>query len=315
MGLRVLRLILLASIFVVLISAFFGLSNSVAGSNAGRTAADFLLISPDANSAGMGGAYSAITSGASSAFWNPARLPLASENDITLSHFLWYQGIKLDHGAASFRVGKSSAIAASFTMLNYGTIDAFDANGNPNGQVSSNDWQGSLSFGMKVGDNMSLGVTGKYVAQRLAEVQASALAADIGFAYQIQNFSFSAVAANLSQGMKFVSETEKLPSLARFGLAFTPTGSSIVTSIDVEKRFYGDLIVRTGAEFNLNEKYFLRGGLNYRPNNDGAPLRTGITFGAGIRYNNLGFDYAFSPKDSYTSNELHRFSLVISWGQ
>lgn len=288
--------------------------SAVAGSDAGRTAAEFLQIGVGANAAGMGGAYSTVSQGASAVFWNPARIVSGGTTEVSLSHFMWYQGIKLDHGAASIMISPTAALGASVTVLDYGTIDGYDVNGNSIGEVSSYDMQAGLSLSLALNERLSVGVTGKYVGEKLADLTASTFAGDLGLSYQATRWSFSLVAVNISSGMKFETTKEKLPTAIRAGVAVSPFTTGLLTSIELEKRVYGDVVMRNGLEVNIRDQYYLRGGINYYPQNTDRKLGTGFSVGAGVRFGAAGLDYAFTPSDSYVSDDLHRFSLVLTLG-
>jgi hypothetical protein len=286
----------------------------VAGADAGRTAAEFLQIGVGADAAGMGGAYSTVARGASAVFWNPARIVTSGATEVSLSHFMWYQGIKLDHGAAAIMLSPTTALGASVTFLDYGTIDAYDLNGNAIGQVSSNDMQAGLSLSVALNERLSVGVTGKYVGEKLADLTASTFAGDLGLSYQSSRWSVSVAAVNISSGMKFETTKEKLPTALRVGVAVSPFNTGLLTSIEFEKRMYGDVVMRNGLELNVRDQYYLRGGINYYPQNTDRKLGTGFSVGAGVRFGSAGLDYAFTPSDSYVSDDLHRFTLVLSLG-
>ena len=296
------------------VMALVAVCPAFAGSDAGRTAAEFLQIGVGADAAGMGGAYSTVARGASAAFWNPARIVTGGTTEFSLSHFMWYQGIKLEHGAAAVMISPTAALGASVTFLDYGTIDAYDINGNAIGQVSSYDMQAGLSLSLALNERLSVGVTGKYVGEKLADLTASTFAGDLGLSYQASRWSFSLAAVNISSGMKFETTKEKLPTALRVGVAVSPFTTGLLTSVELEKRMYGDVVMRNGLEVNIRDQYYLRGGINYYPQNTDRKLGTGFSVGAGVRFGAAGIDYAFTPSDSYVSDDLHRFTLVLSLG-
>lgn len=303
----------IASVSLVLVTILIG-AGSLAATNGGRTAADFLQIGVGADAAGMGGAYSSVARGASATFWNPARIVSSGTTEVSLSHFMWYQGIKLEHGSAAIALSPTMALGASITFLDYGTIDAYDVNGNSTGEVSSYDMQGGLSLSLALSERFSIGITGKYVSEKLADLTASTFAGDLGISYQSNRWSLSLAAFNLSRGITFASVTEKLPSSVRAGIAVTPFSPAFLTSLEVEKRLYGDVVVRQGVEVNVRDQYYLRGGLNYFPQNSVRKMGTGFSLGAGVRFGQAGLDYSFTPGDSYVSDDLHRFTLVMTLG-
>jgi hypothetical protein len=310
---RVINRILIVWILLVALSALLG-RVTFAASDAGRTAANFLQIGVGARAAAMGGAYSAASQGVYSVYWNPAGLANMSASEISLTHFAWYQDVKLNHGAAAFPLSDRWTVAVSATHLDYGTIDGYDNNGLSTGQISSYDFAGAVSVGWAANDRLSVGVTGKYINQKLAELNATGFAADLGVIYRLPRVSLAAVLANVGPQMKYDLLSEHLPTSGRLSIAVTPFGESFFTAFEIEKAQIGDVTLKQGFEYNYGGQYFLRAGYNYYPNRDAMNFGSGPTFGAGIRFNRAGLDYAYTPKDSHTSDDLHRFSLTFFLG-
>jgi len=310
---RTIKRILLGFVVVAALVALFG-KVSIAASDGGNSAADFLQIGMGAQAAGMGGAFTAMASGSSATYWNPAGLIGTERTEIQLSHFKWYQDINLENAAAAIPLGERFTIGASVTFLDYGNIEGYDADGAATGSLSAYDWTGGISLGVRLTDYLSSGFTLKYIGQTFAEVNASTFAADFGLKYQIGHLSIAAVAANVGKKMDFQSVQEKLPTSERLGVAFGPIGRYFVMSIEGERLASGETAIRNGLEFGFNHQYYLRAGYNYYPDREYRTLGTGVSVGAGLRFNRLGLDYAFTPADSYTSETLHRFSLVLSLG-
>ncbi|MCX6835982.1 MAG: hypothetical protein NTW07_12820, partial [candidate division Zixibacteria bacterium] len=109
----------------------------------------------------------------------------------------------------------------------------------------------------------------------------------------------------------FDQTSEKLPTAARLGVMFRPFSEALAASMEIEQRFKGDLYVRQGLELGFDEMYFLRAGFDYLPAQDGRQLATGISAGAGLRLKFAEFDYAFTPNDKSTTEDLHRFTLTF----
>ena len=310
---RTIKRIVLGWVLLIVLVALFG-KVSIAASNGGRTAADFLQIGTGAGAAGMGGAFTAVSSGADAAFWNPAGLIGAERSEIQLNHFAWYQDIYLEHAAAAIPLGDRFSLAASLTYLSYGDIQGYDADGVATTQLKAYDWSGGVSCGIRLNDYLSSGITIKYVSQNMADVSASTFAADFGLKYQIGRVSLAAVAANLGPQMKFQTVKENLPTAYRLGVAVRPFGAQFLTSVELEKKAAGELDIRHGVEFGFLNQYYLRAGYSYYPDREYRTFGGGVSVGAGIRFNRLVFDYAFTPSDSYTSETLHRFSLTLALG-
>ena len=101
----------------------------------------------------------------------------------------------------------------------------------------------------------------------------------------------------------------------RFAVSAYPFGESILAGAEIEKRVSGAMVVRNGFEFNFEKQYFLRAGYNYYPDEKDRSFGSGIAFGAGVKLNNLVFDYAYTLKEKYASEDLHRFSMSFAFGQ
>lgn len=305
---RSLNLIVILWALLIIVVACFG-NVTFAATNAGRTAADFLLIGQGARAAALGGAYTAISSGASAAYWNPAGLMSLEEGQISLGHFSWYQDISVEQLSAGMPISDDMAAAISITYIDYGKIEGYDMTGASTGQIAAYDWSGGLSLGYALNESIALGITAKYVNQRLDDVSASAFAADFGIKYSSSSFNLAAAVSNMGGDLKFDQVSEKLPALARVGVSVMPIAGALETSFEIEKRFQGDIMVRQGVELGFSDQYFLRAGYDYLPAQNGRALATGISLGAGLRFNAAELDYAFTPDDKATSENLHRFTL------
>jgi hypothetical protein len=290
--------------------AIFG-QVSLAASDAGRTAADFLLIGQGARAAGMGGAYTAVSEDAVAAYWNPSGLTSLESGQVALGHFSWFQDITVEQASLAFPLTDAAAAAVSISYVNYGTIEGYDAGGAATGELSAYDWVGGLSLAYRLGDRFSIGLTGKYVNQRLADVSAAAFAADFGLRYRIGAFALATSVRNVGSQMKFDQVAEDLPASLHLGIAARPLDYGLTTSLEFEQRFQGDLLVRQGLEMGFGERYYLRTGYDYVTAQEGQSLAARISLGAGLRLDFADFDYAFTPNDKSTAEDLHRFTLTF----
>ena len=305
--------ILLIWIIVMALAALVG-DVSIAATDVGRTAADFLMIGHGARAASLGGAYTAMASEATAAYWNPAGLTGVEGPQATLGHFAWFQDITVEQASFGFPLGERFSGALSATYVNYGVIQGYDVFGESSGDIVAYDWVGGVSLAMAVSERFSIGLTGKYVSQRLDNITASAFAGDIGVRYNGGSFALGATVVNLGSDITFDQTSEKLPTAARLGVMFRPFTEALAASMEIEQRFKGDLYVRQGIELGFDEMYFLRAGVDYLPAQDGRRLATGISAGAGLRLKFAEFDYAFTPNDKSTCEDLHRFTLTFLFG-
>ena len=302
---------------LTLLTIVFGMNGNLsAQSQAGRTTADFLSIGVGAKAAGMSGAFTAMAGGADAAYWNPAGLTSVEASEILLGHFDWYQDVSLEHGTFAKRINEDYTIATSITYLNYGTIKRFGINGEPlANDITVYDWAGAVSVGYVASDNISLGLSLKYVNQKIDDVSGSAFAVDVGFKYIAPKIAVAGYLGNFGSKMSFDQVEEKLPATARLGLSFYPVSQSFVTAVEAEKKLDGNMVIRHGVEYNYNGQYFIRSGYNYFTDEEDRSFGSNLSFGAGVEFNSATIDYAFTMSDSFTNESLHRFSLLFKFGK
>lgn len=310
---RTLNRIIVGWILLLIIVALFG-KVTVAATEGGQTAADFLHIGLGARAAGMGGAFTAVSEGAQSAYWNPASLASGSSTEIALGHFAWFQDITVEQGAFAHNFGERSSLAGSIGFLNYGTIDGRDGSGVATGDISVYDWYGAVSYAFAVTPQLSLGATGKYINQKLDDLSASTFAADIGVRYQFEHVTLAVVGANLGPDMDFEGVKEHLPSSVRVGVAADFMDRRLLAAVEVDRRIHGGTVLRNGLEYGFRNQYFVRAGYNFYPGQDDRSFGAGPSFGVGLRLEQFDLDYAYTLQDSYASDDLHRFSVVLKLG-
>ncbi|MBD3403302.1 PorV/PorQ family protein [candidate division GN15 bacterium] len=301
-------------VILLILAALIG-DVTFAASDGGRTAADFLQIGVGARSAGMGNAYSAVSDGAEASYWNPAGMSGLQDYEVSFSHFAWYQDVTLEQGSFAFPVNDRVVMAASIIYLDYGSIEGYDASNNSIGDITAYDWAGGLSIGYTVSDAFAVGLTGKYINQKFDETSGSAFAADLGATYRTGRLTFAAVASNLGGSMTFENESEDLPSSLRLGVAYAPPIQGVRASFELDNRFHGASVLRNGVEVNFYERYFLRTGYDVDLDGEEHAFDDGLSFGAGVRLGAAAIDYAYSLKDQYSSEDVHRFSVLFRFGR
>ena len=288
---------------------------AVASENS-RATADFLNIGTGARPAGFAGAYTSLAEGAEAVYWNPGGVSLAESPQITASHYSWYQDINYEFIAASYPVSERFSIGVGASYLSYGKISGFDEFNSSTGDIGSTyDLAGGLTIGMVLSENISVGITGKYIMLSLAGQTAGAMAADLGVTARFNRFTAGAALSNIGGKIKFSDTGENLPTSLRAGLSAELPELSLVSTLEFENQFYGDFAIRSGLEYSFLNQYFLRGGYRHYSGNDLSNESTGLTFGAGAILGPARFDYAIAPSDKISSEMLHRISVTINLGQ
>ena len=228
---------------------------SLAVSKGGRTAAEFLSLNLGARSSSMGGAFTSIAVGAEAVYWNPAGITQSNRGEITVSHISLFQDINLEYGAGVVQVNKNISLSAFIIYLGYGTIEGYDESGGSIGDLSAYDL--SLGFGgaYMVNDKISVGTNLKYINEKLDQVSGSAFAIDFGVKFTEQKYSIAAVVRNLGTKIKFENVEERLPLSASLGITGKFFNNQMLSSIEFEKRAYGNSFIKSGLEYNFDDKY------------------------------------------------------------
>lgn len=297
---------LLTSLMLLIVT-----SVSFAGQFGGETAANFLKIGIGAQSAGMGGAYTAVADGAISSFWNPANMARSEKGDLILGHQSWLQDITLEYGSISFGLSEDWIGNAAIIYMGYGDIQGYDVFGNSTGSISAYDMVASVSGSYRFNENFSAGLTVKMVRQQLDQISASTVAGDLGVLYSSGIWRAGLVVANFGGSMTFESVPEKLPSEIRLGLAVKPFKSDILLATDLTKQFRGGLKLANGFQVGFEGQYYVRGGMEY--NQNGYGWEPTFNTGLGMNLNDYSIDYSYTIENNLTGEDHHRFSIGYSF--
>jgi hypothetical protein len=145
----------------------------------GQSGMTFLKIGPVARAAGMGDAYTGLSTGVGSCFYNPAGLGfLPGKLEIMAGQVNWMADIKIASAAIGMpiRIGGTTVAVAgiSYVGMDYGTIygtviNKTSANGaySDIGNLEPSEFLLGLTLAKQFTDKFSLGLTGKYVNQGL----------------------------------------------------------------------------------------------------------------------------------------------------
>jgi hypothetical protein len=281
---------------------------------------------------GMGNALSAVKDGVLVSYYNPALSPFQEGNSFQTS----YSILSLDRSlnflsyTRKFEFGKKedsdgnvkprSTAGISVGIINAGVskIDARDDSGNKTGDLSTSENQFFVAVANRFSEKLSIGIAFKFYYYKLYEnVTSNGLGFDIGALYLINEAAtISFMLSDLNS--KYQWDTSKLlgqdgtitkdqfPLLKKIGFAYKFIEQKIIASAELENSNAGTNILRAGAEYNIYENLFLRGGLDkFNLSNFDDPVRP--TFGFSYIYirssYKLGIDYAFVIEPYSTSGQ------------
>lgn len=263
--------------------------------SAGNSGLSFLKFGFGARNIALADAGTAGSNDLTALYYNPAKLSNSSKSEILFMHNEWIQDIRSEMlGVKSFIFGIPFAVGINVTSVN--DIEIRTKAGEPEATFNANYFFASLSTAFNLNEDISAGLTGKYLYEGLLSDEATGFGIDLGMNYKtpIENFTASAVVKNLGSMNKLKNESTKLPSEIRIGgeynLTFNESKFDVNPVLEFQKYLETDDIhIHLGTEIVYNKLIALRAGYQ-----TGYESR-GFTSGLGLKWGNLAFDYAFLP--------------------
>lgn len=263
---------------------------------------------PSARAAGMSGAQTAIANDVWAGYYNPAGLPEIENIRTGVAYYTPFNisFLKSYFGAVVLPINSKWG-TVSFSIDNFGVVYKGEDMSTETSMTFSHgryifkDYNSSLSIGYNIrllswslGHSLQEGDLGS----------ATQLALDVGFRATLYDRTMIGIyVSNLNNPEFGEIHSHELPPKVVIGFAYIPY-SGVTTAFDIKKdigrdetQFWG------GAEFQLNKYFCLRSGAMANPNR--------FTFGTGITYDNLIFDYAILTHSELA--ETHQFGIRFTW--
>jgi hypothetical protein len=281
----------------------------------------FLLLPSGAQGVAVGRAMTARSS-SESAFWNPAGLAGLESSRVLLFRGDHVAGEATGISALLAGAGRGS-LALSYQLLDVGTQDLRDPDGQVVGSISVRSHLGLVSGGISIGSRIRTGVNLKSLQYRVTcrgqcpdgSVSATSYATDLGIqARPLRNqpLELGLMVAHLGSDFQVEGsqQADPLPTRIRLGAAYDildafaeeDLGMSIMFELEDRLRDPGQLSYLVGAEFFAEagaiDQVSIRGGYIFGKRNqtDGAGL------GFGVHYDRVEFGIARSLARSSLSS-------------
>lgn len=196
------------------------------------TGVPLLIIAPDARSGAMGDVGVASKPDANSLHWNAAKLAfMQNKTGVSFTYSPWLRelvsDIELLYLGGYYKVNERSTLGASLTYFSLGAIDFFDQEGMATGTYKPNEFAMDLAYTMKLNENFSISLTGRYIRSDLTQGQ------NVG---TTQTHAANAGAADLGLYYQKAIKAEK-PSEYALGLQISNLGSKISYSDNMDSEF------------------------------------------------------------------------------
>ena len=270
--------------------------------------ADRPSVATTARSIGMGGTVTALSSDASTTFWNPSGVALLQRQEVVFSYADRFGlGLNSSFTGYVFPLFERHAIGIDWLRESFSDTELKDAFNIIN-----------VGYGFQLHRALSVGLGTKIVFQNI-ELDDVSLRSASGFGFDLglvftpkaqpfDKFRFGLTLQDIG-GTKVRDdntqfEEELFEQNLRGGISFQATGD-ITFAADLDQdRFY------FGAEVNPVASLILRGGLNKALNDpSGADNSLAFALGFGIKYNSIRLDYAFENHPVLPATHHATFSL------
>lgn len=186
------------------------------------TGVPFLLIAADARAAGIGDMGVATSSDVFSQQYNPAKYAFSPNKygfSVSYTPYLTSIANDISLGQVTFynRINERSAFATSLRYFGLGDIQLTNSQGDILNTVSPNELAFDLSYSLKLSEQFSMGIAGRYIRSAL-KVQtentdasaANSFAVDVAGFYQSEEFAMSDFNAKYRLGFNFQNMGPKI---------------------------------------------------------------------------------------------------------
>lgn len=291
----------------ILIILTLGLTVNLSAS--GTQVADFLNIDVSALQASFGGAGAALSDDISASYYNPAGLSMVDQSGINFMHNMWYQDISYEFFGGAFAINKKSTVAVSAAYLHMGEIESYNALNQSDGSFTAYSLAGIAAYSYNISNRLSIGLSGKYISEKLADTEASGFAVDLGAQYYHDIIAFGVVLNNLGPKIKYESDSFNLPTAVSVGASYEPFIFPVKILAGARVPFDGKTSFSTGLEYRLSDFLSLRSGVGGLGAEEASNT---FNFGAGFNVAGIEIDYAFNPGGDL--GQTHFFSFTLSFG-
>jgi hypothetical protein len=295
----------------------------------GTVGCQFLEIGAGPRGVGMGEAMVAATEGVESIYWNPAGLRSIVRPTAVFTYGTWPAGISHQFAAYAMRpTFIRGVVAISVTSLQMDAMRVRTPE-TPEGvgvEFTPGDIAIGLSYAREFTDKFAAGGTLKWFNSSLADLSTlgvegledysvQSFVGDFGTLYNtgFRSLQIGLMIQNMGPEVTYIEEPVPMPSTFKFGVSMNviETPGQIV-NVAAEFRHPSDTSekMNVGAEYVLNDKYFLRAGykMGYEEESFTAGCGARLTVGGLGR---LAVDYSYAAFGYFPG--IHRGGVTVEF--
>ena len=293
----------------------------------GTTSANFLELGYGSAGIALGDAYVSSVRDVSSMYWNPAGLGYMEKNELQVMHQPWIAEINSAFVGLGYVTPRWGTFGVGLIYTGYGEeeVTSMLMQEGTGEKFDGLDFAVNLSYGRKLAQWFSFGVSGKYVSSRIWHESASAVALDLGAIVNTSFLSWTGTEeGGLSIGMnisnygtrmqyngidlkrpidespneagnfeyvpaRYETQSWELPLIFRIGISFHPILTSthrVTVAVDALHPNNNSEYINVGGEYGLTVPAF--GVIMARAGYKGMGMvdsEYGLTFGFGLLFN------------------------------
>lgn len=324
LGIRIIRTILAhCRDLTILTLVFFPAWTLALAASTGGQPGQFLSWGAGARSLGMGKAFFAVSDDASATYWNPAGLTQLDRREVMALHVNMFADTSYDFISYVHPTPKLGVFGVNLTRLYSGGFEKVEISFDRNKQdIISITNSGSFSdiqlaltgaYGKKIREDISVGVSGKYVSHTLDSSTNGFLTFDTTVLVEGVNHRFPdlhlAFGIQNLMSAKFGDTDDKLPLIFRIGASHAFLRKKFLAAFDIDKNLRANMGWHIGAE------YWVLNFVSIRIGFEGESGLRETTAGFGVKYKDYGIDYAFAVHDLGLSHRVSgswRFGPSVS---
>ncbi len=302
----------------------------------------FLKLGAGARGTALGDAYAALASDVSAMYWNPAGIQKIGRPSLGVARTQLFAGITYNFLGITIPIDADNTVGLSVLYLNSGsmemtTIDEPEGTGQTFDAASSSI---GISLSRSLTTRFDLGVTVKYITERLSLEKASTIAFDVGSQFDTgiygiklgmaltnfggkmkldgpeldMDYTNSSTSTSYQAGARLKTEEWPIPLVFRMGIALDVLGKNseilhddtnrLTVALEANDPTDHYLRYNMGLEYEWNQFVAFRVG--YKDNYDEARFTAGI----GLNFSKLGIH----ARMNYAFNDYGLLGYVHNYG-
>ena len=288
----------------------------------------FLRLPVSAHVAALGGDNVSLTNDdATVIFHNPALITDVTDKTLNVNFMTYMEGSTTASASFVRAYKERGSWGISAQYMSYGEIKEMTVANQQTGSFTPKDIALAGSFAYLLSNNISGGITARFISSTIGSYSSAAVAVDLGLNYQNteRGWSVSAVARNLGGQVKaYEDDFERIPFDLLVGVSRQLPNAPLTLHATLsrlnnwDQAFIKHLAV--GADINLSSSIFVSAGYNFRRSSEmkiyededtSASHGAGLSLGGGIELERFKLSVGYAKYHVSASSLLVNLSYTL----